>query len=173
MDVRCEKCQTEYELDESQLKPGGVTVKCTQCGHMFKIRARGSTSGGNGAADPDRTRNISSDRLSAGRASTAGGVPRASTSDFGSGPSAESMWIIRLDNGETDDLVTTYTYTPQGLIDLITDPLGRVTDLDYDLFGRLTSVTYALGTPDEASRGFEYDLAGNTTAVIDERREQP
>jgi predicted Zn finger-like uncharacterized protein len=29
MDVRCEKCQTEYELDESRLKPGGVTVKCT------------------------------------------------------------------------------------------------------------------------------------------------
>ena len=38
MDVRCEKCQTEYELDESRLKPGGVTVKCTNCGHMFKIR---------------------------------------------------------------------------------------------------------------------------------------
>jgi predicted Zn finger-like uncharacterized protein len=40
MDVRCEKCQTEYELDESRLKPGGVTVKCTNCGHMFKIRKR-------------------------------------------------------------------------------------------------------------------------------------
>ena len=38
MDVRCEKCQTEYELDESKLKPGGVTVKCTTCGHMFKVR---------------------------------------------------------------------------------------------------------------------------------------
>ena len=38
MDVRCEKCQTEYELDESRLKPGGVTVKCTNCGHQFKVR---------------------------------------------------------------------------------------------------------------------------------------
>jgi predicted Zn finger-like uncharacterized protein len=46
MDVRCEKCQTEYELDESRLKPGGVTVKCTNCGHMFKIRKRTPTNVG-------------------------------------------------------------------------------------------------------------------------------
>jgi predicted Zn finger-like uncharacterized protein len=101
MDVRCEKCQTEYELDESRLKPGGVTVKCTQCGHMFKIRMRTATNGavgpgGNGAPDPDRTRQITG-----GRAASSSGVPRAATSDFGSGPSAERMWIIRLDNGET------------------------------------------------------------------------
>ena len=46
MDVRCEKCQTEYELDEARLKPGGVTVKCTTCGHMFKIRKRTPTQNG-------------------------------------------------------------------------------------------------------------------------------
>src|SRR5215510_164473 len=46
MDVRCEKCQTEYELDEARLKPGGVTVKCTNCGHMFKIRKRAITNQG-------------------------------------------------------------------------------------------------------------------------------
>src|SRR4051812_20627388 len=46
MDVRCEKCQTEYELDEARLKPGGVTVKCTNCGHMFKIRKRATTNVG-------------------------------------------------------------------------------------------------------------------------------
>ena len=46
MDVRCEKCQTEYELDEARLKPGGVTVKCTNCGHMFKIRRRATTNVG-------------------------------------------------------------------------------------------------------------------------------
>src|ERR1700759_4975585 len=46
MDVRCEKCQTEYELDEARLKPGGVTVKCTNCGHMFKIRKRSNTNAG-------------------------------------------------------------------------------------------------------------------------------
>ena len=50
MDVRCEKCQTEYELDEARLKPGGVTVKCTNCGHMFRIRRRTTTNVG--AAPP-------------------------------------------------------------------------------------------------------------------------
>lgn len=40
MDVRCESCGTEYELDDSKLKAGGVTVKCANCGHMFKIRRR-------------------------------------------------------------------------------------------------------------------------------------
>src|SRR5688500_6556489 len=48
MDVRCEKCQTEYELDEAKLKPGGVTVKCTTCGHMFRVRRRGQTEQGTG-----------------------------------------------------------------------------------------------------------------------------
>ena len=38
MDVRCEKCQTEYELDEARLKPSGVTVKCTHCGHLFHAK---------------------------------------------------------------------------------------------------------------------------------------
>jgi len=71
-------------------------------------------------------------------------------------------------NGETDDLVTTFTYLSTGLVDLVTDPLGRVTDFDYDVFGRLTQVTFAVGTVDEASRGYEYDLAGNQTAVTDE-----
>jgi predicted Zn finger-like uncharacterized protein len=56
MDVRCEKCQTEYELDESRLKPGGVTVKCTNCGHMFKIRKRTPTNVGLPAVSDQRPR---------------------------------------------------------------------------------------------------------------------
>lgn len=43
MDVRCEQCQTEYELDEARVTEQGVTVKCTQCGHMFKVRRRAGT----------------------------------------------------------------------------------------------------------------------------------
>jgi RHS repeat-associated protein len=69
--------------------------------------------------------------------------------------------------GETDDLVTTMTYTTNGLVDTVTDPLGRITDYGYDALGRLTSVTYAVGTPDEATMSYEYDLAGNQTAMID------
>lgn len=70
--------------------------------------------------------------------------------------------------GGDDDVVTEYTYTAQGLIDQMTDPLGRVTDYEYDNVGRLISITVALGTTDEAITRFEYDSAGNQTAVIDE-----
>ena len=71
-------------------------------------------------------------------------------------------------SGETDDLVTQFIYTAQGLIDTRTDPLGRVTDFDYDAQGRLIATTFAQGTADEATRRFEYDTAGNVTAEIDE-----
>jgi YD repeat-containing protein len=70
--------------------------------------------------------------------------------------------------GGDDDLVTRYTYTPQGLVDLVTDPLGRVTDYDYDAQGRQSKVTVAKGTPDEASQQSVYDAAGNQIATIDE-----
>ena len=71
-------------------------------------------------------------------------------------------------SNETDDIITHYTYTSSGLIDTVTDPLGRMTDYDYDGLGRQIKTTYALGTVDEAFVQYEYDLAGNQTAIIDE-----
>ena len=38
MDVRCERCGTEYEFDDALVSGRGTTVKCTNCGHKFKIR---------------------------------------------------------------------------------------------------------------------------------------
>ncbi len=70
-------------------------------------------------------------------------------------------------SSETDDVVTSFTYTAAGLLDTVTDPLGRMTDNDYDTFGRLVTVTSAVGTADEAVQRFEYDAAGNQTATID------
>ncbi|MDB4935595.1 MAG: repeat protein [Labilithrix sp.] len=40
MDVRCERCSTEYEFDDALVSGRGTTVKCTNCGHKFKIRPR-------------------------------------------------------------------------------------------------------------------------------------
>ncbi len=37
MEVRCERCDTEYEFDDSLVTERGVPVKCTQCGHLFKV----------------------------------------------------------------------------------------------------------------------------------------
>ena len=115
MDVRCEKCQTEYELDESRLKPGGVTVKCTNCGHMFKIRRRSNTNVGlANPASEARTKPVSSkqpvksaapagDEAPTARArpvSEEAATVRAPTAGLGSGPTAERQWLIRLENGE-------------------------------------------------------------------------
>ncbi len=37
MDVRCDRCQTEYEFDEARLTETGVAVRCTSCGNVFKV----------------------------------------------------------------------------------------------------------------------------------------
>jgi predicted Zn finger-like uncharacterized protein len=37
MDVTCERCGTEYEFDETLLSSRGTSVKCTNCGHVFKV----------------------------------------------------------------------------------------------------------------------------------------
>src|SRR5688500_14508913 len=115
MDVRCEKCQTEYELDEARLKPGGVTVKCTNCGHMFKIRKRGTT---HAAMPVERPRTPSPSRSSPGalHGPPAMPAPRPGPARADSvledeaptdravgedGPTTvDRQWLIRLENGE-------------------------------------------------------------------------
>ncbi|MDQ3371017.1 MAG: zinc-ribbon domain-containing protein, partial [Myxococcota bacterium] len=95
MDVRCEKCQTEYELDEQRLKPGGVTVKCTNCGHMFKIRKRTTTNVGAPLGDRAVPTSRTADHIDAGLDSE---PTRSLLAD--EGPAVERQWIIRLENGE-------------------------------------------------------------------------
>jgi len=41
MDVRCERCDTEYELDDDAIPPGGCPVQCTTCGHTFTVAKTG------------------------------------------------------------------------------------------------------------------------------------
>jgi RHS repeat-associated protein len=69
--------------------------------------------------------------------------------------------------GGEDDLVTQFSFLKYGLVDTLTDPMGRVVDFDYDAIGHMTRVTYAKGTAQQASEQFEYDLAGNQIAYID------
>ncbi len=63
--------------------------------------------------------------------------------------------------------VTSYEYDGRGLVTQMTDVLGRITSYGYDGFGRMSTVTYAVGTPDEATMRYEHDEAGNQTAMID------
>lgn len=38
MDVTCKRCNTEYEFEEALVSSRGTTVKCTHCGHLFKVQ---------------------------------------------------------------------------------------------------------------------------------------
>lgn len=109
MDVRCEKCGTEYELDEARLKPGGVTVKCTSCGHTFKIRKRApeaepptipSTITGMPRPQPPAP---AVPPVPAARPQPAPAPAAASSVAMRATDAAatERQWLIRLENGET------------------------------------------------------------------------
>ncbi len=50
MDVQCERCKTEYEFDDALVSGRGTTVRCTNCGHQFKVR-RSNARGGDGEED--------------------------------------------------------------------------------------------------------------------------
>lgn len=105
-------------------------------------------------------------------------VPTSYTDRLGN----ETTWTLDQTFGyvltETREggVVTTFTYTsapsdpsdpPAGLVATITDPLGVVTELEYDEFGNLVLMTQAAGTDVEATTEYEYtdDLL---TAAIDE-----
>src|SRR5215813_4061649 len=40
MDVRCERCNAEYSLEESRITEAGVSVKCSRCGNIFMVRRK-------------------------------------------------------------------------------------------------------------------------------------
>ncbi|HZH03002.1 MAG TPA: zinc-ribbon domain-containing protein, partial [Myxococcaceae bacterium] len=50
MDVRCERCQTEYEFDDARITEAGVAVRCTTCNYVFKVQKAGTGSGASGPA---------------------------------------------------------------------------------------------------------------------------
>jgi predicted Zn finger-like uncharacterized protein len=45
MDVSCPRCKTEYEFDDARVPDGGVTVKCTNCSYVFRVKRSESPSG--------------------------------------------------------------------------------------------------------------------------------
>jgi predicted Zn finger-like uncharacterized protein len=43
MDVRCEHCNTEYEFEDARVPDTGLSVKCSSCGHVFRVFRAGSS----------------------------------------------------------------------------------------------------------------------------------
>ncbi len=40
MDVSCPQCKTEYEFEDARIPDDGLTVKCTQCAHVFRMKKK-------------------------------------------------------------------------------------------------------------------------------------
>jgi YD repeat-containing protein len=84
----------------------------------------------------------------------------------------EDSWF----NGETNDLKTTYIYTTLaghvGLLNTVTDPIGRVTKYDYWTTsphkGLLKKITYNYGAQLTTNVEYEYDAFRNLNATLDE-----
>jgi predicted Zn finger-like uncharacterized protein len=93
MDVRCEKCGTEYEFDEGKLKPAGVTVKCAECGHMFRVRKRAPTN----QSLPPPGRSVSTAPPPVPQAVRATPSPSSLKPATGS---SQRVWIIRDEEGK-------------------------------------------------------------------------
>lgn len=45
MEVRCSSCSTEYEFDDALVSARGTSVKCTNCGHQFRVHAPAAVAG--------------------------------------------------------------------------------------------------------------------------------
>lgn len=72
MDVRCDRCQTEYELDDESVAAGGASVQCTSCGHTFVV----------------------------GRGRPGGTLPPGPTTSAPGGPTTSS-WMLTTEEGKT------------------------------------------------------------------------
>ena len=37
MEVRCDKCQARYRVDDARIGPQGLTMRCGKCQNTFKV----------------------------------------------------------------------------------------------------------------------------------------
>src|SRR5574342_472775 len=40
MEVRCERCRAQYAFADDQVGEHGLTVRCSNCGHLFKVKKK-------------------------------------------------------------------------------------------------------------------------------------
>jgi predicted Zn finger-like uncharacterized protein len=104
MDVRCDRCQTEYELDDESVAGAGASVQCTTCGHTFVVSRNGSIvvgttpPSGLGSAEPSvmGSRSSQPSQPSMNTQSTPGGAQ-------GTTPTVPE-WVLATEEGQTHRL---------------------------------------------------------------------
>src|SRR5581483_5471673 len=121
MDVRCDLCQTEYELDDNSVGEAGASVQCTTCGHTFVVGRDGVRISASPAA----------------AAATGGGAGAAPSP----GPQAAD-WLLATEDGQTHrfrDLTTLQKWVVERKVtreDRVSQkggrwrPLGEVSELE-------------------------------------------
>jgi predicted Zn finger-like uncharacterized protein len=53
MDVRCERCKSQYEVEDANVSDLGTEVQCSDCGHQFMVKRPGTKAPG---ASPTQAR---------------------------------------------------------------------------------------------------------------------
>jgi predicted Zn finger-like uncharacterized protein len=104
MDVRCDRCQTEYELDDESVAGAGASVQCTTCGHTFVVSRAGSvtmsTTPPSGLGHSDVTApSMRLPQTSPGMS----GAPSSSASPSSASP-AVPEWVLATEEGQTHRL---------------------------------------------------------------------
>jgi len=94
MDVRCDRCQTEYELDDESVAGAGASVQCTTCGHTFVVSRAGSIVVGTTPPSGLGNSETTNPRASAPSMPSAGG----------SAPPPVPEWVMATEEGQTHRL---------------------------------------------------------------------
>jgi predicted Zn finger-like uncharacterized protein len=105
MDVRCDRCQTEYELDDESVAGAGASVQCTTCGHTFVVSRNGSIvvgttpPSGLSSGEPTTMGSRSSQPFVPTQPDTQPGGPGVL-----GGSSAVPEWVLATEEGQTHRL---------------------------------------------------------------------
>ncbi len=94
MEVTCEKCQTQYLVDDSKIKRSGMSVRCSECSHTFRVGSTIKTNPGLGTLSPDTKSGTKNDRAKI--SNTTPQTPPVTSNHSTEG----SAWLVKSPSGE-------------------------------------------------------------------------
>ena len=97
MDVRCDRCETEYELDDAIVTETGASVQCTTCGHTFMVTRMVTREGASSSPAPTNASATTPAAGINGRSGSEGAT--GARKDDGAGPDVPE-WTLSTDDGK-------------------------------------------------------------------------